>query len=260
MFQWSDILIMNNPLLANIHALSNLKWINGELYVVGNPSLQNLVGLEDLTHVTGLHVDDNDNLVDLSGLYSLQEIGRSVTITNNLNLINLHGLESITDPYSLSMVVADNPAMTSLEGMENMMLGLFDLNSFTFRNCAELSTCHLPNICALIASGATGMLTIIDNKSGCNSIAEVQNACVTATSGIHLDEVIIYPNPVRDYLIVEYDRVTATTYLIQDPLESKGEWQTFDGNPIDVTLLIPGFYLLILKTGDNILVLRFVKA
>jgi len=128
--------IRGNLLLDSITSLGSLTSIGGGLYIgtqswagylLGNPLLTSLDGLEGITSLTHLSIIDNNSLPDLTGLDNLQSISGSLTIGANETLSSLAGLGSLTyigenlqlgiTGYSGS---SGNPALGNLTGLEGI--------------------------------------------------------------------------------------------------------------------------------------------
>jgi hypothetical protein len=79
-----------NDSLKNLNGLSGLKTIaNGETYIIGNPKLRRIGGLQDITEFPdGLTVSDNAELQDITSLYGTETIGKSLRIRDNPKLPN----------------------------------------------------------------------------------------------------------------------------------------------------------------------------
>lgn len=221
-----DVFIEGNPLLDNIQDLNNLTYIGGNLITTNNPMLLNFLGLEGITHIGGkLWIEDNvallslhglDNLIrtgglirisanqhlqDLDGLSSLEEIGGSLVIggtghlgsIGNPSLANIAGLNHLVTIEG-SLQVENNTSLASLAGLDNILPG--SISELSVYGNSLLSHCEVSSICGYLASPG-GTTVIDDNAPGCNSIAEVQEACliIAAPSAVSSPSLKIYPNP-----------------------------------------------------------------
>ena len=88
--------IANNPLLPDLLPFSEVKGIEGSLSVSGNIRLKNLHGLESVDHVNGLFISNQDSLISLAGLSSLDTIHLDLQITHCAQLQNLDGLQELS--------------------------------------------------------------------------------------------------------------------------------------------------------------------
>ncbi len=224
-----EVYIEGNPLLNNIQALSNLSYIGGNLTITNNPLLVSLLGLEKIVQIGGkLWIEDNVSLQTLHGLDNLTHTGGLVRISANQNLQNLDGLSSlelisgslviggtghlgsignpsltnITGLSQLTIIegslqVENNISLTSLSGLDNILPG--SISDLSVYGNSLLSHCEVSSICSYLAS--PGSTVVIDNNApGCNSVQEVQEACLiiavpSAGSSPFLN---ICPNPFSD--------------------------------------------------------------
>lgn len=140
--------------LTNFNDLNRLTKITGYLCIgcpdgrgnhIGNANLTSLRGLENLTSVGSLTIDNNDRLNSLQGLNNLTDINGTgaygaMYIDNNNNLTSLSGLDNlttvrgihiknnaITNLNSLSKVtltgwlsISNNSSLTSLQGLNSL--------------------------------------------------------------------------------------------------------------------------------------------
>lgn len=98
----------------------DLEWIEGRLHVVQNPDLTNLSGLDRVHTITGgIRVEQSHALVDLTGLGSLTRVGGGLSVINNLYLESLNGVQGVTS-YPSGIGISMNPSLTSLQGLENV--------------------------------------------------------------------------------------------------------------------------------------------
>jgi len=96
---------LGNPLLNDLSGLDNLTFIGGDLGIYGNGRLKSITGLENLSSIEGdLNIGapwngwshaPNDSLVSLTGLNNLISIGGDLGISNNNALTSLSGLENL---------------------------------------------------------------------------------------------------------------------------------------------------------------------
>lgn len=118
-------------------SLSNITEITGWLNI-SYIDHTNLIGLENLTTVAkGLDISDCDNLLNLQGLNGLTALGTSpdtylgLHIMRNNSLQNLAGLEGLTTLNGdIDVVISDNSALTSLEGLNNLTSLITPPNTF----------------------------------------------------------------------------------------------------------------------------------
>ena len=110
--------------ITNLNSLLKVSSINGNLSIGfeggGNPVLDNLNGLQNLTSIGGgLLVNSNDSLENLSGLKNLTSLGRDLSITYNNNLVSLQDLTGLTE-IPLGFYFFGNLALKDLDGLNNI--------------------------------------------------------------------------------------------------------------------------------------------
>jgi hypothetical protein len=134
-------LIISGSDITNITRLSCLESVQGvhmlneaNLFIVNNPLLTNLDGLQNLTRVTdGLYIQNNEALTNLDGLIKLTSVGQnygmcgglfgsSLIITNNDALTNLHGLKNLNFVGD-DLSIHDNSSLTSFCGLYTLLCG-----------------------------------------------------------------------------------------------------------------------------------------
>jgi len=131
--------------VVNLTGLNNLTQVGG-LSVQENNKLKNLIGLESLTRVSGiLSVSGNTQLVDLEGIESLSIVDKSVIINSNFNLLNLNGLGSL-ETINENLTIEFNTGLRNLEGLSNLkeVLGgvsvSFNSNILSLKGLESLSS------------------------------------------------------------------------------------------------------------------------
>jgi len=116
----------------------------------------------------------------------------NVTISGS-NITNLKGLSVVTTIEG-GIEIADNDALTSLTGLDNIDAGSITHLYIGLNNL--LSTCAVQSICEYLVS-PNGTVNILDNATGCNSQEEVEAACGVGINDQPLttEYLKIYPNP-----------------------------------------------------------------
>ena len=105
-----NLVINNNNLLKNLNGLSNIKIIEGNLFIGqgqdlkgGNSSLENISALLNIESLGGtLIIYNNDNLINLTGLNHLKSIQQDLVIANNMKLDDFCALQALFDNSGLS--------------------------------------------------------------------------------------------------------------------------------------------------------------
>jgi len=116
----------------------------------------------------------------------------------------------------------------------------------------SLSTCEVESVCDYLG-GATGNIVIQNNASGCNSQAEVEEACETGwVPDINFESTFsIYPNPARKELsISSKNGVIINEINIYNQLGQIVLHQEPIKNTIDVSSLNQGMYVVELVSNE----------
>jgi hypothetical protein len=102
------------PSLENMVGMDNIEEIGGFLFMIGN-GIASLDGLENLISVKGqIVLIRNKKLADVSGLCSLKNANEGFLIGQSA-LMDLHGLENLSTVGDLGL--SDNPFLTSVDGL-----------------------------------------------------------------------------------------------------------------------------------------------
>lgn len=207
-----SLYIQSNTSLADINALQNVRLdsLKG-LYLSGNSTLSECdiqILCEFLSDPVGnVVIQDNGN-----GCSSQEEImfkchaciPEGITFTSQTQIdsfqyyypdcVYLEGDLSINGPDiknldSLHIILAingdlsifGNDSLTNLKGLSNIdpetITNLYILNN------PMLSSCEIQNICDFLFVVPTWYVDISNNESGCNSVEEVEDACVSCMAG-----------------------------------------------------------------------------
>jgi len=164
--------IDTNIYLDSLEGLNNIDSISGNLSI-NNNFLHNLESLNNMTYIGGdLYISDNV-LPSLEGLNNLSSVGGNLSIANNSALTSLEGLNNVTSTGG-DLSIYNNYILTSLEGLNNVNS---IQGSLIIQYNENLSLCgNVPSICNHLLNGGTA--TINNNAPGCNSRAEVEDACI----------------------------------------------------------------------------------
>jgi hypothetical protein len=269
----SDLGIQENASLTCLSGLNNVTYI-GNTFLLGgfdegqgNPSLISLTGLEGLTSIGYLEINDNSALTSLIGLDNLTSIGGNLLIgtwpAGNSGLKSLTGLESLIY-IGDALEVGYNDSLTSLTGLDNVEANtLSDL--YIYGN-SSLSTCAVQSICDYLAA-PNGTVEIHDNAIGCNSEVEVDSACVYLSNGNAYDllSFLIYPNPTSTKINIEVpfnpsDYRNTTLVILNSCEQQLLVRQILQPHLVlDVSELSNGIYFLKIISQGCVLVKKFVK-
>ena len=237
-FHWLDI--SDNDNLTNINGLANLvpAIIDG-VRIKNNPSLTSLQGLEEFRIFNSLEIENNDALIDFTGLHNLKFLYVGFNITDNdaitsLNefvilekvanfsvegndmLTSLNGLGEITDWYSISII--DNPSLTDISVIENFPEDF--TNQLNISGNTSLAVCNYSFICNWATSAQSSNVQATNNAEGCSSIADIISECTVCpdnsvslvfNSQQDIDNYFVnYPNCTtpETTLIIEGDDIT----------------------------------------------------
>jgi hypothetical protein len=123
--------VEDNLVLAHLNGMSGLKSVGGGITIRFNPVLSDISGLENLNSVgkdvsgNSVIVVENNNLKDLRGLRGLQGMLQgAVHVANNKALLSLDGLQQVLgigkDENGVSLNITNNALLTSLEALEGL--------------------------------------------------------------------------------------------------------------------------------------------
>ena len=281
--------IVGNDSLVSLESLENTKAVHNYCFVSSNLSLQSLLGLHNISSVGSLHIDENPCIESLIGLAGLKRIKYFLTIRNNDSLLSLSGLDSL-HWVGGTVWIDYNDALTTLEslyeldsikgnlsitnnGMINSLSGLdsisgHSISSLFIHHNPMLSTCHVTSICDYLVS-PSGTVEIYDNYNGCNSQAEVEEAC---TVGIPeqqtASQLSTYPNPFTTSTTIEYElsepshvqltiynAIGGVVYQVEDRMMLQGS-HTVTWSP---SHLPEGMYYVVLRSEGGVSVVKMVK-
>lgn len=117
--------LWGNPSLASIEGFGALTYVGDYVNLIDNDALVSFAGLESLAKIDGLglNVMDNDGLVTLDGLDSLHDIRGNLQITSYAEPDGNDALVDVTALYGLeyvgkSVVITHNPSLTDEAAMD----------------------------------------------------------------------------------------------------------------------------------------------
>lgn len=192
--------------ITNLNGFINITSLEN-LTIKETTSLTDLTGLNNLTQLLGsLSVNDNIALESMNGLDNLTGIGVNspfaiLDIYNNTALTDISALQNVNSGFIQWVLIVDNPLLSSLEGMDNM---IFDPTMFDFQITGNpnLSVCAVEKICEYITSG--GAATINGNAPGCSSIGEVTTTCQINFPSCPETDVLLTTQAEVDQFLVDY--------------------------------------------------------
>lgn len=117
--------IWGNPALASLEGFGALTYVGDYVNLIDNDALVSFAGLENLTKIDGLglNVMDNDGLVTLDGLDGLHDIGGNLQISSYAETDGNDVLVDVTALYGLefvgkSVIITHNPSLTDEAAMD----------------------------------------------------------------------------------------------------------------------------------------------
>ncbi|MBZ0328641.1 MAG: T9SS type A sorting domain-containing protein [Altibacter sp.] len=272
-----DVFISNEN-LQDFNPLSNLSTINGSLYIWNHSQLQDLTAFSSITSVVDLFVVGCTNLTNLAGLENIQTVSGRLRIGYNPGLTDLSVLNNIT--YVEDLDIYENEQLTSLSGLENLLeiqqtlyildnpiltdisalnnVTPFEVDQVVIQRNTNLAMCNNDFICGILELPAVEKV-FENNAPGCNSIPEIEAACILSVPDEILQGAIsIYPNPVSEILFIS-DSVTisfenASLYsLLGQHLMETSEKE------IDMSHLRDGIYFITITTSHGNINKKLIK-
>jgi hypothetical protein len=217
---------VENSDIVNFEGLSSLTSL-GLLQLKYNDALINFEGLESITTLTSLRVEDHLVLSSFFGLHNLEGVVDPVSnnvlfwIFNNPNIIDMTGLESL-EVIDGSPRFSNNDALVSLSGFDSLLwidgslriLGNDVLNDisaignvdnitgtfliFIIEDNPSLSQCDIDYVCQYI-DHPDAVFMISNNAPGCNSKEEIEEQCeILDIPDVNFLSALLNHNPVID--------------------------------------------------------------
>lgn len=238
----------------HLDKLSSLDTVVGKLTLEFNPDLTDLSGLGYIKHLGALEIWANGSLSEISGFDSLEYVG-DLNVDNNPVLQSVHGFEHLRNVNG-EMTFRWNDKLDNIEGIRNFDPGTVD--SVFIWDSPLLTVCHNQFICDFIATGKPMSLAI--NGQGCTTLKEVGQGCITNTTGISVHgDMNIYPNPATDIIHIPWVGDKEVTVEIFDLTGRSVLSEWVNAGTTDVSGIIAGVYLVVLKTGAETITQMMVK-
>ena len=204
-FIGGSLTITGNAQLSSLSALSGVGYVNGALEIAYNPQLTDLNGLNNVAFCGRyLQINNNTGLTALNSLNNMTAVGnnaatngRYLVISSNPNMTTLNGLGNL-ESVGTDFEVSNNGGLTSLGAFSNLTTigGNFSITANPFLTSVTdfaslatigggsliissnnlLSNCAAQGICDYLAG--PGNASISNNDPGCNSVAQVEAACL----------------------------------------------------------------------------------
>jgi len=228
--------------ITNLDGLSVITKVFGDVRITFNQNLLSISGLANLDSIGGgFLLQGSDDLINIYGLEGLVSIGGHLAITANHSLVSIAELENLIS-IGGNLNISGNSALTSLSGIDNIDPNSIGILSFQYNS--SLSTCEVQSVCEYL-SNPNDTILIQFNAIGCNSVAEVVNACETISVNERVldDLLLMYPNPARKAL-----NISVESYAISElAICSLTGQQLIHVRPlnstIDISTLHPGMYI-----------------
>ncbi len=226
---------------------SGCKDLSGSLIITDSFSnsddINNLNGLDSITTVEhSLIIRFNQNLLSLNGLEQIHEVG-ALSLNDNYNLSNLDGLSGLnTIENTLSLQY--NTVLSDISELADVNVD--SVTRLRMYGNFMLSACNINSVCNILELPNEVYIRIEDNASGCNSQAEVEEACETGIDEyLRNDELIVYPNPSNGIVYFKGNGLSDIKYVnIYNQLGQKVSYKNKVANSIDVSSLQKGLYLI----------------
>lgn len=184
--------------ISNLHGLDSVSRMD-QLHIENTQDLIDMTGLENVSYIGGLYVWENHSLQDLTGLHNLDSIGSSIWFKDNWVLTSMTGLDSLPFMHG-SLTITGNPYLTNIEGLSN--IDSDSIKKLVIVDNTILSDCDIESICSYLADPG-GDIIIQDNNPGCNSQEEVEASCGIGMSELSQSSLVqIYPNPAHDFITI----------------------------------------------------------
>jgi len=205
--------------VKDLSGFSNLEEIGGDLIINGFIGLDNLKGLENLKTVGGTLVISETSFTSLGGLENIETVRKGIYIGNNDRIISINALSNrikLTDSLS-HLTIFYNP---------------------------KLEICNTEFVCSVDTSKVS--VSIENNGIGCNSYAEVNEACIQSSieEKKSIDNSIEYISA-RQIMLNYYEadiNYLLVNYLGQDVTEKT----SLENGVIDLESLKQGLYFLVI--------------
>jgi hypothetical protein len=181
-----DFTSNSNPRLASLAGVG-LSYVDRDLTIQDNDLIVDLSGLEALSHVGTLTIRSNASLTDISALANLCEVSE-ITLMQNASLASLAGLD-ITSKQLASVDIRGNPLLSDLGGFAEVV----KIGSLHVEGTERLTS--LDGFANLVAV-ADGSLSVDGNTaltslSGLRSLAQVRGDILVEHNALLADVAVL---------------------------------------------------------------------
>mgnify|MGYP005990780817 CR=1 FL=1 len=144
----------------------------GNIDIFETTNLNDITALSNISTAESVNIGLNQSLDNLEGLEGLTTIQSNLAISANQVLMSLQGLHNLSSEIS-EISITFNPVLTDISAIGGVMTS--SLTSLQIEDNLLLEVCSNLAICNYLNDG--GNAVIANNSEGCNSIAEIQEAC-----------------------------------------------------------------------------------
>lgn len=239
--------------LTSLTGLENLTTIGGDLEITGTDKLVDFAGLNNLSSIgEDLFVAGNELLQNFSGMDTLTSVGEEIWIGENIALTSLTGLEDLTTVGG-PIEIYDNDALTSLTGLDSIDAESIDGYWYISYNDV-LSICAIQSLCDYLALPESSV-DVYDNASGCDDVEEIEAACtVSVNDDLLKSQFIIYPIPANERLFFDSNQIDPVNeVIVYNQVGQIILHQEHASNPLDVSMLTQGVYVIEFITNNQIM-------
>jgi hypothetical protein len=236
------------PNLKNLEGLSSIKSINK--LILRDLAIESLNGIESIEHIKTLEILGLEKLKDISALKNCK-ISYRLYLVGALELESLDGLQSV-DSLGYSLNLAGLDQIESLSEIKGIELSQTKVVSISYND--QLTDCAVQSICQAIKLADS--VRIINNSTGCKSVMEVENQCMTFSSVKNVNSITVYPNPASNLI---YTRKNNIPYKIINAQGKTVQNGNVEGQRIPVENLPTGLYILQVRDDQKMYQGKFVK-
>lgn len=254
----NSVSITDNPNLISLSGLGALDSIQRSLFITGNQELESIEALSNLKFIGGQLSIENSNLTEISALKNVAPINSTIRINENENLISIDELP-LASKIDGSIEIKENTKLNNINPLSNLdtLLGQLNVSENT-----SLSECS--SLCPLLNHGfIESIITIRENLGNCEDEDILISACSTKTKDeSDLPSYLIYPNPVENilYINTDYFIQKLTILRLDGSIENISEFNYEPSSiAVDVTDLASGLYYIDLVIDGRRETKKFIK-
>jgi hypothetical protein len=248
--------------LTGIEYFANLAVLECQNNSISTINISNLIQLKAITcqynQISNL---DISNLINLKLLYCHNNQIQELDFTNLSNIENVScagnlitELDFHNNPLFMYLGCSENPNLTSINlkngAVQNTIVGLYYVDCF--HSCPNLTTiCADDNEIQLLQNFLSPCIS--------NSV-NISSNCSLANEEFAKSELLIYPNPTRDFLNINVINNTAVSSVIIYNILGKQVLNILNpSNLIDISRLKIGTYLIKVISEKGIYNQKFIK-